>query len=534
MPPAAKRRRITASTTKDASAVPASQRGIQSFGRVSKSQPLAQTTGKKIVLGKDTLTEECGAATGLRSNGTKRTLLILEETAINGKADLSLPPPSHDVCEKSIEVSPIPESITSSILPLSHIQPVTPRKDPALRPNTTATPTQGAQSRLESLVLVSSSSPIKSAPLPEAVATPSTSFASDRSPCPFRESNVELPPELLDLINLQSSFLTALSLHYAHHGSLTPADLRILRLSVERSWGKRRINTDDFRRILGILHAEDPLEASGRGPKGQSRLSLSDYGNGKICVEISEPLKTHGTHRRPLDEETMKDIFTNNLNRLWAQYTKSFDEPPSTDVFLSQLPLANITICSSVAKISPLLAKGQQRLLDLKAGALKAQNSNTSSLKPNKPISQNPKALTNRSQTLLDRIRAKQLQQASLPSGPSPALLARKSALQRLEEIIPVIEILTSSGSKTQNPNRVEVQTFSFTLPTLVQHLQNSLRHPISRDEVERCVDLLTGEVAPGWIRARRVGKVLGLTVDRGGAVGREEMGLRVERALDG
>ncbi|KAI4125602.1 MAG: hypothetical protein LQ347_005315 [Umbilicaria vellea] len=534
MPPAAKRRRIAAVATKGASVVPALHQGIQSFGRISKSQRLAQATGKGIALGKDTLTEGCDVATGLRSNGTKRKLTTLDEIAVNGEADLSLPPPLPAICDKSVETIPTPACISLSTPSLFYLQPATPRKKPAVRPRTTNTPTQGAQSCLESLALASSSSPIRSVPLPEADITLSTCPASDERPSPLREPNVELPPELLDLINLQSSFLTALSLHYAHHGCLTPADLRILRLSIERSWGKRRINTDDYRKILGILHAEDPLEASGRGPKGQSRLSLSDYGNGKICVEISEPLKTHGAHRRPLDEESMKDLFTNNLNRLWQQHTKSVHDPPNTEAFLSQLPLANIRICSSVAKISPLLAKGQQRLRDLKAGALKAQKSNLSILKPNKPITQSPKALINRSQTLLDRILAKQLQHASLPSGPSPALLARKSALQRLEEIIPVIEILTSSGSKTQNTNRGEVQTFSFTLPTLVQHLQNSLRNPISRDEVERCVGLLAEEVAPGWIRARRVGKLVGLTVDRGGVVAREEMRLRVERALDG
>ena len=534
MPPPAKRRRITASTTDGASAAPASHRGIQSFGRISKSQPLAQAPGKDVASEVDTLVGEYGASTGLRSNGKKRKLVTLEDTVVNGQEDPSLLPSSPNICEKAIESVSTPACITSTTSPQSHIRPVTPRKKSAVRPKTTATPTQGAQSCLESLVLASSSPPTRSSLPPVAISTPSTSPASNRSPCSLRELHIELPTELLDLINLQSSFLTALSLHYAHHGSLTPADLRILRLSIERSWGKRRINTDDIRSILGILHVKDPLEASVREQKGQSGLSLSDYGNGKICVEIAESPRDHGAHRRPVDEETMKVLFTKNLTRLWEQYTESVDERPNTEVFLSQLPLANITICSSVAKISPLLAKGQQRLLDLKAGALKAQKENISIIKNKKTGSQSPKALNNRSQTLLDRILAKQLQQASLPSGPSPELLARKSALQRLEEITPVIEILTSSGSKTLNPNRVEVRTFSFTMPTLVQHLQNSLRNPISKDEVERCVTLLAKEVAPNWIRARRIGKVVGLIVDRSGAVGRDEMKRRVSRALGG
>lgn len=534
MPPAAKRRRITAGTAKGAAAVPASHRGIQSFGRISKSQPLAQAPGKDVALGEGTRAGKSVAATEGRSNGTKRKLVTFDDTAVNGEADLPLPPPSPDVCEKANETISTPACITSSTSSLSHIQPVTPRKKPAVRSKPTVTPTQGAQSCLESLVLASSSPPAKSSPLPVNVTTPSTSPVSDRSPCQMRELHIELPTELRDLVNLQSSFLTALSLHYAHHGSLTPADLRILRLSIERSWGKRRINTDDIRMILGILRAEDPSEASDMGRKVQSGLSISDYGNGKICVDIAETPRAHGAYRRPVDEDNMQVLFTENLTRLWVQYTKSIDDPPDIALFLSQLPLVNIAICSSVAKISPLLAKGQQRLLDLKAGAPKPQKETISIIKHNKTVSQSPKPLNNRRQTLLDRILAKQLHQASLPSGPSPELLARKSALQRLEEIIPVIEVLTSSGSKTQNANRVEVQTFSFTMPTLAQHLKNSLRNPISKDEVERCVTLLAEEVTPSWIRVRRIGKVVGLTVDRNGAVGRDEMRQRVLRALDG
>lgn len=534
MPPAAKRRRITASTTKSPSAVPASHRGIQSFGRISKSQPLAQAPRKDVALGGGALGEDCGAATGLRGNGTKRKLVSLEDNAVNGEDDPSLLPPLLDACDKAIRCISTPACTKLTTSPRSTTQPVTPRKRPAVRPKTAATPTQGAQSCLESLLLASSSPPVKPSLSSVAVTTPSTSPASDRSPCPIRELHIELPTELLDLINLQSSFLTALSLHYAHHGSLTPADLRVLRPSIERSWGKRRVSTDDIRRILGILHVDGPLEASETVQKGQRVLSISDYGNGKICVEIAENSRDDGGHRRPVDEETMRTLFTKTLTRLWEQYTKSVDDSPNIDVFLSQLPLASISICSSVAKISPLIAKGQQRLLDLKAAALNAQKRNISITKDDKISSQTPKALNKRSQTLLDRILTKQLQQAALPPGPSPELLARKSALQRLEEIIPVIEILTSSGSKTQNPNRVEVQTFSFTMPTLVQHLQTSLRNPISKDEVERCVTLLVEEVAPSWIRAGRIGKVVGITVVRSGAVGRDEMRRRVSKVLDG
>ncbi|MCJ1302062.1 hypothetical protein MMC08_004863 [Hypocenomyce scalaris] len=535
MPPAAKRRRLAVSTTESASTAPAPQRGIQSFGKISKSHLLPQNSAKDVALGDDTPCGGSGAINGSRSTVTKRKLVTFQETAVKEEAEApprpSSPPKN---CQVFIESISTPACIASSPSLPSLSQPATPRKRSALRPKTAATPTQGARSCLESLAIASSSSSdIKSSPA-ETVATPPTSPVSVKSPCPIRNRSVKLPIELLDLIDLHSSFLTALSLHYAHHGSLTPADLRILRLSIERSWGKRRIYTDDIRRILGILYVEDFLEAPKGGQKHRNGFSLSDYGSGKICVEIADTPMNREAHRRPIDEETMKILFTRNLARLWEQHRKSADDSLHLDDFFSQLPLANIFICSSGAKISPLLAKGQQRLSDLKTGAIKVQKEKVSTAKDPTAVTQSPKALNNRSQTLLERILAKQLHQSSLPAGPSPELLARKSALQRLEEIIPVIEILTSSGSTTQYPNRIEVQKFSLTMPTLVQHLQNSLRNPISKDEVERCVTLLAEEVAPGWIRARRIGKVVGLTVDLSGAVGRDEMRQRISKALDG
>ena len=66
----------------------------------------------------------------------------------------------------------------------------------------------------------------------------------------------------------------------------------------------------------------------------------------------------------------------------------------------------------------------------------------------------------------------------------------------------------------------------SFTLPTLVQNLQMSLRNPIGKEEAVRCVRLLA-EVAPDWISVRDVGTMVGVTV-RGEGVDRREMGRRI------
>ena len=49
---------------------------------------------------------------------------------------------------------------------------------------------------------------------------------------------------------------------------------------------------------------------------------------------------------------------------------------------------------------------------------------------------------------------------------------------------------------------------FSLSLTTLVQHLQNSLRNPISKEEAHRCIQLLAKDIAPDWIQLMNLGKI--------------------------
>lgn len=74
--------------------------------------------------------------------------------------------------------------------------------------------------------------------------------------------------------------------------------------------------------------------------------------------------------------------------------------------------------------------------------------------------------------------------------------------------------------------------TYSFTMSTLVQHLQMSLKNPISKEDAVSCVRLLATEVAPSWVKIKELGKVVGVTVWRGGRIRREELAGRVEELL--
>ena len=529
MPPAAKKRKVGASTMGPV-AKPAMQKSIKAFGGISKAN--IQSFGK-TVQGKE-----------------------LEQHALKGSSDLSIGAgkkrklgPTEDNSEEegsetaytAGEQTSIPENGSNSTKAPTKIQStqsfsslddqcVTPRKKRILR-SPQETPTRGARLRLESLSLPTSSySTRKLSP---------TAVLHDRPPFPASEpeantvldGSTDLPDELQDLVNLHSSFLTALSLHYAHNGSMTPADLRNLRPGVERTWRKRRVTTEDVQRILVL---EQDIGQEGSGP-----LYLSDYGSGKICVEIADSHHSQKAQRRPINEEALNRTFLQTLTRLWRSHHKtSQNDPAGPKTFIATLPLQSITPCASLSKLTPLLSKGQRRLEDLKAGAIKAQQKPLHTITANPPSlpQQNRKVPTARSLDLFSRLKAKQLHQSTLPSLPSPALLARKSALQRLPEIAPVLESLALFSRKHANDDAVveifrsKVAHVSFTMPTLVQHLQMSLRNPIGKEEARRCVRLLA-EVAPEWVGIREVGRCVGIVV-RGVGVGRGEMGRRIEDML--
>lgn len=489
------------------------QSKIKAFGKVRKPQLDRQGDGKTKLDGKSHAVTKPSVRSDVSTNSKKRKLQSLD----------------------AIDCDPAFPS-----------EQDTPRKKRAVNLKTVATSTDVVRSCLESYP---ASSLETSDP---ALKPPSSSPASEYLPStPERETATRLPDDLQDLINLYSSFLTALSLHYVHHGSLTPADVRILRPGIERAWGKRRVSNDDVRRILVIAQN---WPASKHGEKlrvYKETFSLSDYGLGKICVEIEEDPNNQSVRRCPINEEVLNSEFVANLEVRWHQYA-SKSENPSAPAFIALLPLFPITTCASISKIVPLLSKGQRRLEDLKAGAIKAQLS--SRLTQSASTSSEAKLAakitpTKRSDSLLSRIRAKQLQQSLLAPPQSAATVLRKATLQRLEELAPMLEILTSSASRStfsrslNTTHTIRISslmdmteqhgTYSFTMPTLVQHLQMSLKNPISKEDAVSCVRLLATEVAPSWVKIKEVGKVVGVTIWRAGRMGREEVAGRVEELLE-
>jgi len=247
-----------------------------------------------------------------------------------------------------------------------------------------------------------------------------------------------------------------------------------------------------------------------------ARLSLSDYGYGKICVEIDSAAGKHGRIARPVDENRLNEIFVRELGMQWAKEVQYLEDTDATiQQFLENLPLEPITTCLSLVKMSPLMAKGQRRLEQLKAGIIVKKEVAKTDL---------PQTLDGNKPTLLDRLRAKQIHQSTLAPPPSKADVDRKAALQRIVEVAGVLSILSTSSSIGQ-------QRISFTLPTVLGKLRDSFKTPMSKEEGATCLRLLASEIAPEWVRIVKMGKLEALVVIRDEKPGEEDIRERVRRA---
>lgn len=446
--------------------------GITAFTKISKSKVISLSPREKGA---------CSVTTQLVTepySDRKRKLPVIEEIKVDKAGDEAF------------------KLLPGRCLKDSQTLPQTP-KNPILAPSNSSsvdTPTKGARALLDELGLCSS--------LPRDYSS-SPPLKSQESAITYDESeNLEdekLPTELLDLSNLHASFLTALSIHHAYNGVHNPVDLRLLCPDVARTWGKRRVMLDDIRRVLGVLNSATLEDNQSKG-NVPGRLTLSDYGYGKICVEMTS-IGKRGKVARPLDENRLNNTFASTLRKIWKERENT--NVSSITTFVQNLPLETISTCSSLTKISPLLAKGQRRLEDLRAGITLKNRA-----EKEKVISVPAKGDNVLKPTLLERLKAKELRQSMLPAPPSKAELGRNAALHRLGEVVAILSLLTTSTSIGQ-------QRVSFTLPTILGKLKDSFKTPMSKEEGETCVRLLASEIAPEWLKVVRMGKVDAIVVNR-------------------
>ncbi|KAI9715502.1 MAG: hypothetical protein M1828_000809 [Chrysothrix sp. TS-e1954] len=326
---------------------------------------------------------------------------------------------------------------------------------------------------------------------PEFRPVPTTSHSSSNQATSAQQSEQVPDRDIRDeLLDLYTCFLKALSLHRAHHGSTVPANLRVLLPSVSKIWGKRQVTLLDIRRLIG------------QEGYGTEDLRLTDYGQGRILVEVND----QGSSKLGMPDADRTAAFKHILQLRWTRWSEDNQQPSSGDQSFEQtLPLAPILRSTTLEKIAPLFTKGQKRLTQIKEAAQNAQKPSSAAARSSTLSTTRKSAnLKSRSNNLLEHLEARKALLATLPAGPSKYDLERKAALSRLDEIVSTISLtLGSAGNRN-----------AFSRKHLVQSIQKSTRSPLSSSEIDRCLTLLAAEIAPDFIRCVNSGSVTGLVID--------------------
>ncbi|KAF2403758.1 hypothetical protein EJ06DRAFT_462335, partial [Trichodelitschia bisporula] len=360
-----------------------------------------------------------------------------------------------------------------------------------------------------------------------------------------------LPSAILDLHALNAAFLTALTLHYAHHPSTSPVDIRTITPIITKAWGVRKTTLDDVRLLLGVT-----LGPKARRGSLRALFTLTTLRPGVIALELHAQRRA-GTLAAAFDEKAVGAQFRARLGAAWRQWS-AMEGQEDVRVFVRGLPRAEI-IPLRQEKAAAYLDKGQRRLEDVlgkrlkrvklseeedvkiglpsvqamlkqvkfsDAGVEMGSPSVRSAMKQVKasdgdvemgspsvhatPAAASPMQVStpgSRGLGLLERIRAKEAAAALAPVGPSAAEKARLAALQRASEVLDIIDMLAAGRGGMR---------VSFPLHALVRDVQNSIRSPMGREEVESVLKVLEKEVAPGYVGMVEFGGVKGVVVQRG------------------
>ncbi|KAK0942981.1 hypothetical protein LTR29_005553 [Friedmanniomyces endolithicus] len=382
--------------------------------------------------------------------------------------------------------------------------PRTKRCKTALPPSPVGTPSKSAAALFDKLKLGGASIPFSPGGRPVGYQTP-----PDTPEAESNQESLQWPSELQDLCHLQAAFLSALSMYYAHNGTTSPVSVGNLLPMITKNWKKRAVSLEDLRRLLAVLHRDQP------------EFLLADAGRAGVCLSRSQSrgraLKRAGSY---IDEDDTNGRFEQALEASWKRWQMAEEaQNGSAPAFVAQLPLAQIAVSASAEKASPLFARGQQRLADLKS----AQASASRILDTPPPvinIDEKPsQAVQSRGTSLLDRVLARQALASSLPAGPTKQQMERKAALHRVEDIARVLGLLVGAKPRV-----------SLSMQAMVQQLQQSLRNPISREEVEQCLELMAAEVMPGFVSIFVSGSVRGVVVRRDGRLDAADVRMMVEK----
>ncbi|PTB46383.1 uncharacterized protein TrAFT101_004159 [Trichoderma asperellum] len=469
---------------------PSTTQSISSFTRVSKSQAFHGAASKKAVIANPEPTSSRKRKAAVDEADANHPPRVTRRTVSFTPSSDEEPVPATPAKRARRGESTAKVAISAVAVPAAKPAPKTPVKGKKVAKST---PSRAASAHKpsESTIIAKSKQGGK---------TVQTKLEAYRvtSHKKTKEAESEFSPELVDLIRLHKAFLKTIALQIVHNGTIVPIDISSVAPHISRTWGKRQVTVDDIRVCIAV-------QTSTRDSSVVSPFIVSDYGRGKICIELHPD---HNNGAVSINEERLCRQFEENLRAFCAGRTQDnvtdVDVPPA-GLSLKELPRAEIRNMDNSIKINPILNKGHNALSALKEGIVAKQQE--------KEVKQQATtAMVNPDGTkmsLLDRLRHKQLAKANGPLPPSEPELQRRAALNRVTDVCATISMLSLS-----NPASLPRQAFTMTL--ISDKLKDSLRVPLSKEEGMNCIRLIANEIAPEWLKVVTIGGRENVVIQRG------------------
>ncbi|KAL5596830.1 hypothetical protein BROUX41_006486 [Berkeleyomyces rouxiae] len=308
------------------------------------------------------------------------------------------------------------------------------------------------------------------------IAPPNNSRIEDFFKTVRRQTKSGLPVEFDDFLGLHTAFMRTVVLQIAHNGSSDILKLRELLPHVSRHWGKRLVTVDDMRRIIAIQTYNGCA----------SPFELVEFG-ALMCLRL--------TTDRAIDSAALCAAFAQNLRALCTQCVAERVPAPTCpadlelsldSLSLDDLPQAPIKrqVAARAAGSGAAAAPRPNVLEQLRAAVARPAHSAlpTTDPKTGKPL------------TMLQRIRLKEA--AARENLNATADMQRKDTLLRAEHIAGTLELMLL-------PNGLSRQ--SFPLGTVMTRVLDSFPSPLGADEARACLDIIAKDVAPEFVKVLNV-----------------------------
>jgi hypothetical protein len=322
--------------------------------------------------------------------------------------------------------------------------------------------------------------------------------------------------------------LKALSIHFAHNGLSSPAELGSLLKTITCLWKKHTVRKEDIQRMLALYefsseqdrgavfhngcnvsHKEGPFQLTASGAAGSMR----------VCVEYvgSRDMDVKGSLHSRFSENDLQYLFERDLVCLYgASRRKSNTHLAFLSGPLTEFPLLSCTIGTQSAVRQEKASAHRTELLSISNASHQRQQkkpvTQANSFHEAREKTDNDVALAVklRTKSLFDRVAARQAVNAS-SSVPTAASIVRRHAVGRVSEIVEILRMKQQqksvgrnhllSNSNATSPTKLG-QRVSFSMKQLHIEIRDSASVPIGDEEIRLCLEMLAEESTTAkWLK---------------------------------